>query len=290
MMLATLGLVVGMGFSAAAPQAAEVRFLERGEGRVAYQLLGESGRLVVCVPGIGDSRAQYRKLAPQLLAAGYRVAVMDLRGMGDSNTAFTSYGPEDVGSDVVALLDALQVDDAVVVGNSMGAAAAVWAAAERPGVVKDIILLGPFVRDVPSPFFMGPLMRVAFGGPWGVMAWDKYYRSLYPTAPPADLDVHVAGIKTALGDGAKKAAMVDMLVSSRTKAASRLKDVQARVLVIMGSKDPDFSDPAAEAKTVGELLHGNVVMVEGAGHYPHVEMADETGRAVAAFLRPAAAS
>jgi len=65
-------------------------------------------------------------------------------------------------------------------------------------------------------------------------------------------------------------------------------EVRARVLVVMGSRDPDFADAAAEARLVAERLHGELVLVEGAGHYPHAEVPDEVGPRIAAFLRAAA--
>jgi len=65
-----------------------------------------------------------------------------------------------------------------------------------------------------------------------------------------------------------------------------LPSVHAPALVIMGSKDPDFPDPAAEARFTADQLGGpaEVLMIEGAGHYPQAEAVDEVAPAVAAFL------
>jgi alpha-beta hydrolase superfamily lysophospholipase len=60
---------------------------------LAYDVDGD-GPLVVLVPGMGDLRAAYRFLAPRLREAGYRVACTDLRGHGDSDVSFSSYGDE----------------------------------------------------------------------------------------------------------------------------------------------------------------------------------------------------
>ena len=100
------------------------------EGRIAYDVTG-SGPLVVAVPGMGDLRSSYRHLAPALVAAGFRVATMDLRGHGDSDTTFAAYDDPAAASDVIALIEHLG-GPALVIGNSMGAAAAVIAAAENP--------------------------------------------------------------------------------------------------------------------------------------------------------------
>lgn len=110
--------------------------VERGGGRIAVESSG-AGPLVLCVPGMGESRASFRHLVPGLVQAGYRVAVMDLRGHGDSSAGFDAYDDPAAAGDVLAVIDALGGGPAAVVGNSMGAAAAVLAAAARPGWYPD---------------------------------------------------------------------------------------------------------------------------------------------------------
>src|SRR5580700_11441560 len=108
-----------------AARSTDTRYLTGPEGRIAYDVDG-SGPLLVLVPGMGDLRATYRFLAPALRAAGYRVATTDLRGHGDSDTTFASYGDEETAGDLIALIGELG-GPAVVVGNSMGAGSAVLA-------------------------------------------------------------------------------------------------------------------------------------------------------------------
>src|SRR5919106_835129 len=122
-------------------------FLERPGGRIAYDV-GGAGPLVVLVPGMGDLRSVYRFVAPALVDAGYRVATMDLRGHGDSDATFDSYNDVALGADLIALIEHLG-GPATIVGNSMGAGGAAWAAAQAPDLVTGLILVGPFVREVP---------------------------------------------------------------------------------------------------------------------------------------------
>jgi pimeloyl-ACP methyl ester carboxylesterase len=82
------------------------RYLTRLEGRVAYDDHG-NGSLIVLVPGMGDLRGAYRFLAPALWDAGYRVACTDLRGHGDSDATFGSYGDVETAGDVIALIEEL---------------------------------------------------------------------------------------------------------------------------------------------------------------------------------------
>jgi len=73
---------------------------------------------------MGDLRSAYRFLTPELVAAGYTVVTTDLRGHGDSDISFTSYGDTETAGDIAALLRELEAP-AVIVGTSMAAGAAV---------------------------------------------------------------------------------------------------------------------------------------------------------------------
>src|SRR3954447_8749389 len=144
-------------------------YLQRPDGRIAYDVTG-SGPLVVCIPGMGELRSAFRFTVPALTAAGYRVATMDLRGHGDSDTTFARYDDVAAGSDVVALLEHLD-GPAVLLGNSMGAGAAAWAAAERPDLVAGLVLLGAFGAN-PADERLGGLGFPALKGwPWAPRVW-----------------------------------------------------------------------------------------------------------------------
>jgi pimeloyl-ACP methyl ester carboxylesterase len=258
------------------------RFLRRPGGRIAYDVTGD-GPLVVLTPGMGDVRAVHRFLAPTLVAAGYRVATVDLRGHGESDTSFDRYDDVATGQDLLALVAHLG-GPAVLVGNSMSAGAAVWAAAERPALVSGLVLVGPFVRDVPVNWAQRVALRVALLRPWGPAAWTAYYAKLYPDAPPADLDAHRTAIRASLARPGGWDAFVATTRTTHAPAEARLDQVGAPTLVVMGTADPDFPDPAAEATFVAERLDGEVHLVDGAGHYPQAERPEDVGPRVVRFL------
>ena len=266
----------------------ETRFLDRPDGRIAFDDRG-SGPVVVMVPGLGDVRAEYRFLAAKLVEAGYRAVTMDLRGHGRSSTGWPDHGCAAIGSDVVALVAHLDAGPAVLIGTSMGAGAVASAAAEAPEMTAALVLIGPFVRTIPPKsrlkgILQKAMIRIALAGPWAPGVWGSYYVSLYPTAKPADLDDYRSALVKNLGEPGRLAALKAMLAAGRDDIEPRLSEVRAPTLVVMGSKDPDFADPAAEAETVARLLRGTVTMIEGAGHYPHAEMPETTASAVLAFL------
>src|SRR2546421_709201 len=158
-------------------------YLVRPGGRIGYDISGE-GPLVILVPGMGDLRTGYRFLAPALREAGYRVACTDLRGHGASDATFASYGDVETAGDVVALIEELK-EPAVVIGNSMGAGAAAFAAAQRPDLVRGLVLVGPFVRNPKVGAFQRIVLRVAMARPWVALTWKAYLPKLYAGRRPA---------------------------------------------------------------------------------------------------------
>lgn len=259
------------------------RYLGRPGGRIAYDVAGE-GPLVVCVPGMGDLRSVYRFLGPALVEAGYRVATMDLRGHGDSDATFAAYDDVAAGTDVIALVAELGGRPAVLVGNSMGAGAAAWAAAEASDLVSALVLIGPFVRNAPVSRGAALAFRLALLRPWGPAAWNAWYARLYPGRAPADLAAHRVRIRESLRRPGHWGAFIATTHTSHAPAEARLAEVTGRTLVVMGERDPDFRDPAAEAAFVAGRLGGRVLIVPGAGHYPHAEYPEIVAPAIVDFL------
>jgi pimeloyl-ACP methyl ester carboxylesterase len=261
---------------------ADTKFITRPEGRVAYDIEGV-GPLVILVPGMGDLRATYRFLAPSLREAGYRVVCTDLRGHGDSDATFRTYGDLETAGDVVALIAELG-GPAVVIGNSMGAGSAVLAAAEHPDMVVGLVLLGPFVRDPKVGAMKRVMLRVAMAPLWAPVTWKSYLPTLYAGTRPADFDDYRARVVDALRRPGYAKSFSLTTRTSHAPAEARLANVTSPTLVVMGEKDPDFPDPGAEAAWIARALHGEAVMVPEAGHYPQSQRPDITTDAVLRFL------
>jgi pimeloyl-ACP methyl ester carboxylesterase len=265
--------------------AAATQFLERPEGRIAYDVTGE-GPLVLCLPGMGELRSVYRFTVPALVAAGFRVATMDLRGHGDSDVTFRSYDDVAAGEDALALIAHLG-GPAVLLGSSMGAAAAVWAAAERPDAVAGLALIGPFVRDVPTNRLLAWAFRLGMSGPWARRVWTSYLPKLSPGRRPEDFEAHRAEVDAALRRPGHRTAFSATTRTSHAAAEARLAEVVTPTLVVMGERDPDFPDPAAEARLIAARLAGGVLLVPEGGHYPHAECPELVNPALVDFLRAA---
>lgn len=259
-----------------------MKFFKHHNGQIAYDVTGE-GPLVVCVPSLGDVRAEYRFLTPHLVNAGYRVVTMDVRGHGETSTNWDDFSVAAIGEDILALVRELDAGPAIVVGTSMGGGAAIWSAVQAPELVSGMILIDPFVDgDGNAPLVF--LLSIMFARPWGPSMWIKYYSSLYPTCKPADFDGYISSLHANLKQPGRMEAVMAMLRASKRASGERMPDVKQPALVLMGSKDPDFKNPEAEAKRVAEAVRGEYKMIENAGHYPHAEMPELTAPLMIAFM------
>ncbi|KAG7378500.1 hypothetical protein PHYPSEUDO_009976 [Phytophthora pseudosyringae] len=216
--------------------------------------------IAICLPGIGDTRRQFRLLAPLLHdRLGFRVLVGDLRGFGDSASFedneeddYSTYSPEAIASDVAKLMKELKSADPscsfVLLGNSLSAGAMVLVAAtakkaDADFCIRSLVLLGPMLRDYPIEQWFRPLTYLLFRPLYGAWVWGVYYRTLYP------------------GKGEWSSALGDL---------AGIPDLP--VLAFFGRKDPDFFDLDGEL----EWFHATVPHAlrfedEEGGHYPHLE-------------------
>ena len=226
----------------------------------------------------------FRFLAPRLVEAGYRVARMDQRGHGLSSVPWDGYGSPATGEDMLAVIRHLG-GPATIVGHSNAAASAIWAAAQEPALVSGLILVDPFLQDAR----LSPILRLAERVVTGSsLIWTRfYYPSLYKAAKPADFTEYLRDMKALLHEPGRMAALRGV-PTEQERCRARIPELRCPVRIVMGTRDPDFSDPVVEAKA-GEALVGqhtatSVELIDGAGHYPHAELPAVTAAAILPFL------
>lgn len=263
-------------------------------GEIAFDVDGR-GPLVVLAHGMGDTRHSYRFVVPALVAAGFRVANVDIRGCGESSATWASYSRGDIAGDLLAVIRHLG-GPAVVIGQSISGGAATVAAARAPQDVVGAIELAPFTRAQRFDLLgmlrharhrkgMTHLATMMLRG--SVPAWLRYLDLAIPQKP-ADWPQEWARIAGHLGDPARMAALRAMGQTSPADAGEQLPHVTVPVLVVMGTADPDWADPRAEGEGVIAALRpgiGRLAIIDGAGHYPHVERPGEVVELAVPFLR-----
>jgi pimeloyl-ACP methyl ester carboxylesterase len=254
------------------------------DGRIAFDDQGQ-GPLILCVPAGGDLRSQYRFLTPQLVAAGYRVVTMDLRGQGESSATWPEYTDAALASDMLALISHLGGGPACIIGTSKATGGALRAAIEAPSLLSGLVLIGVMVAAPRSPVLTHMMTSFLLHPLWGVALYDFYFPKLYPKARPADFEEHRAKVKAMLKEPGRLRALRRLFSESSGATYARHAQVEAPALILMGSRDPDVKHPEQEARTLGRRLpHATVQIIEGAGHHLAAEMPEVVGPNVLAFL------
>lgn len=261
------------------------QYMTQQEGKLAYTDYGGTGDLVLMLPGMGALRQEYRFLAPELVKAGYHAVAVDLRGHGESSAYWSAYDVPSVGKDILALIEHFGGKSAHVIGTSFSPASIVWAAVEAPESIKSLTLIGAFVRDPQTNPIMKMVMWLMMNNPWHVQAWRAFYPSMYPVCKPDDFDDYLNQLTNNLKEDGQFDALKAYASTSRKPSETRLMTVQAPTLVVMGTADPDFPDPIAEANYIVEQTGGQLALIEGAGHYPQTEMPDKTTPVIIEFLQ-----
>ena len=155
------------------------------------------------------------------------------------------------------------------------------------GSVSQAVLIGPVLRDPPKgiPWYVRAVLAAGLGGPWRVRFWLTYWTSLFPSCKPADFASYRKTLGENLSEPGRVAALKRMIYLSKADTEAMLSNTALPVLVVMGTRDADFPDPAAEAEWAADRLGAKLLLVPGAGHFPHTEMPEEVGPAVVSFLR-----
>lgn len=263
------------------PLARRTQHLSFDGKRIAFDVEG-NGPLIILSPGMGDLRSSYRALVSGL--AGYQVVMADLRGHGDSDATFDSYGDRETSGDLLALVEHFGQNRVLLVASSRTAGSAILTAVESQDRIRGLVLIGPLVRDQTRSLFSRPLLRIALASPWTAAVWKFYLTRLYAGNTPDRFKDYRDSVISAMRRPRYAAAFAATAWASHEQVLARLADVSVPVMVIMGERDPGFRDARNEANWIAEQVHGKTVMVPNAGHYPHIQRPDFVNQEIRAFL------
>jgi pimeloyl-ACP methyl ester carboxylesterase len=140
------------------------RFVRVNGVKLHYLDWGGSGPTLLFLHGLGDTPHCFDELAPQFLAR-HRVLGLTRRGHGQSDRPKNGYDTASLGRDIVAFLDALRIDRAILAGHSMAGDELTWVAAQHPLRVRKLVYLDAAYnrRTMPDldPFYDTPRESLA---------------------------------------------------------------------------------------------------------------------------------
>ncbi len=265
----------------------EIHYKEQGTGPRAFLLLH----------GFGASTFTWREVMSGFAAHG-RVIAFDRPGYGLSQrllpgdwTGDNPYTPESQARQIIALMDALGIQQAVLVGNSAGGTISVFTYLSYPKRVEALILLDPaiysgggapaFIRpllNLPQVRHIGPLIsRSLIGDPQNLLnlAWHD----------PSQITPEIlAGYAKAYQvENWDKALWEFTLASRDLDLNARLGDIRIPTLVITGNDDRIV--PTQQSVTLAsEIANADLIVLPACGHVPQEECPAGVLEAVNLFI------
>jgi pimeloyl-ACP methyl ester carboxylesterase len=240
-------------------------FTHEGQ-RIAYSVHGDGPRVTVLLPGLLLSQRMQEPLAAALAERGERVILMDPLGHGASDRPrdMWRYSMATFGRQVIALLDELELEQAVIGGTSLGANVTLEVASAAPERVRGMLLEMPVLDNAllgAAIAFTPLLVALTFGEP--VMKGVQAVARRIPRRPlPLVAEIMVDWVSQ---DPGPSAAVVQGLFFGRIAPhRTERRTFEAPALVIGHPRDPvhPFSDAdmlAAELPN-GRLLNADSIV------------------------------
>jgi pimeloyl-ACP methyl ester carboxylesterase len=241
-------------------------FFEHEGQRIAYTVYGDGPRVTVLLPGLLLSQRMQEPLAEALAERGERVVVMDPLGHGASDRPrdMWRYSMSAFGREVVALLDHLEIEQAVIGGTSLGANVTLEVASAAPERVRGMLLEMPVLDNglLGSALAFTPLLvALTFGEP--VMKVVQRVARRVPRGP-LPLVAEIVADWLSQDPGPSAAALQGIFFGRIAPHRDERRTFDAPALVIGHPRDPvhPFSDAdmlAAELSN-GRLLNADSII------------------------------
>ncbi len=256
--------------------------VERAGVRLHYQIFGDSPGTILLMPTWSIIHSRQWKAQVPYLARHHRVVTFDGRGSGHSDRPVEPalYAEREFAADALAVLDATDTEQALVVSLSIGAQRSLILAAEHPERIRGLVFISPTVPLTPlapertAHSFTDPLDTEE--------GWAKFNRHYWARDFRGFLDFFFARmfterhstkqIEDCVGWGLESTSEVLTAATmgprlDREDTMALCTRIRAPVLVIHG--DEDAISPVTRAEALAEATGGELVKLEGAGHGPH---------------------
>jgi pimeloyl-ACP methyl ester carboxylesterase/predicted glycosyltransferase len=260
--------------------------VERDGVRVAFEVSGSGEPALLLLPASPITHSRSWKMIVPSLARRFTVVTTDGRGTGRSDrpSASECYAPAEVGGDLLAVLDAVGVDRAILVAHCHAVPWALRLAADDPGRVAGLVAIAPGISVAPPHDHAAEAERRWTGrldapADWsmrnrhfwrqegGYRQWVEFFFD-QQLPEPHSTKQYEDMVGWALDTDAESmiAEREGRAAPSPSQAEALCRLVQCPVLVLHGSDDR--CQPLSRGRRVAELTGGGLVVLDGAGHLP----------------------
>jgi non-heme chloroperoxidase len=254
-----------------------------------------AGQPVVLIHGYPLSGRAWDKQVPALLEAGYRVITYDRRGFGQSGQPATGYDYDTFAADLHALLEHLDLRDAVLAGHSMGTGEVTrYLARYGSARVAGGVLIAPIPpcllqtadnpEGVPCSLFDGFAQAARADTPaWMKGFLDNFYN--FDTLRGTLVSDQAWTASWNLATTASATAAVDCIATWTTDFRDDLPKIDVPVLVLHGNADQVLPLDKTAARLPGLINDMQLTVIEGGPHAIPWTHADQVNTALLNFLR-----
>lgn len=246
--------------------------LKIGQSELYYEDQGE-GPVIVLAHGIGGNHASWFQQVP-VFARSYRVITFDHRGFGRSTDAENA-GRGAFVSDLKALLDHLDIGEAVFVGQSMGGGTCISFAAAYPERVRALVVASS-IHGIEEPADVAALMDAARAASADLGQLERVLDADFRTAHPVQAALYSAIASFNRVDRHSLSGSWPRLVPPAEVGGGK------PVLFLTGLTDAIF--PVEAIRRVQALVPGSFLVEVSAGHSVFFERPDEFNDSVLSFL------
>jgi pimeloyl-ACP methyl ester carboxylesterase len=261
----------------------EEGYVERDGVRLFYEVYGKGEPTVVLLPTWSIFHSRHWKMQIPYLARHWRVLTFDGRGNGRSDRPLgaEAYSIREFALDSLAVLDATATERAVLVGVSCASLWSVLLAAEHPERIAGAAFIGPAVPLAPplperTVYPFDELLDTDEGwAKYNMHYWLRDYRDFLEfflgkcfTEPHSTKQIEDTigwALETSPDVLADHDAGIDLPIG--LEFGELCKRVRSPVLVMHG--DEDALHPHARGVALAEATGGELVTLEGSGHFPH---------------------
>jgi pimeloyl-ACP methyl ester carboxylesterase len=257
-------------------------------GARAHVLRSDSGAgkpPIVMAHGFSDSAACFASLA-RVLEPDYDVVAYDARGHGLSEAPESGYDALSLARDMIAIIEALELEDPICLGHSLGGMTVGWLAVLRPElpravVIEDALVGGPPRGEIPPEQLkqgkerIAAMFREVTDQP--VEQLLRFAQKEYAHWPPEDLQPWAES-----NAQTRPQAFEAMAQLGFPDLRERLDEIRCPVLILKADAD----EPTREEhrRQIRALRSGRIVHIDGAGHSVRRDRHPQTVAALREFL------
>jgi pimeloyl-ACP methyl ester carboxylesterase len=244
-----------------------------------------AGPALILLHGVTASHANWEHTIPAF-AGRWRVVAPDLPGHGRSAKPDAPYTIDFYAGVIRSLGRALGIDEAVVVGNSLGGQIAIEIGLAYPGWTRALVLVAPAggFGSVTQGlrFALGPLagartLRMAL--PW---ALDRCFHD--PSGPACERRRRLLAERLASDDYPAFARAVSRSIVGALAGARQPLDALTQPTLVVWGRHDRIIRPAASQRLLRNVPQARLAMLERSGHLPMVEQPDAFNRLMTEFL------